>query len=79
MPGRQARRRCSTLADWVGKSTPLLESLADTIGGHVLADQAIVADDTPIELQAPDNGKTELDYPFVSSGDDDPVGPWLDL
>ena len=31
----------STLADWVGKSTALLEPLADAIGRHVLAGQAI--------------------------------------
>lgn len=38
----------STLADWVGKSTGLLEPLADAIGRHVLAGQAIFADDTPL-------------------------------
>jgi len=36
----------STLADWVGKATGLLEPLADAIGRHVLAGQAIFADDT---------------------------------
>jgi len=42
----------STLADWVGKSTALLEPLADVIGRHVLAGQAIFADDTPLKMQA---------------------------
>ena len=32
----------STLADWVGKATALLEPLADAIGRHVLAGQAIL-------------------------------------
>ena len=32
----------STLADWVGKSTALLEPLADAIGKHVRQGQAIV-------------------------------------
>jgi transposase len=38
----------STLADWVGKSTALLEPLADAIGRHVLSAEAIFADDTPV-------------------------------
>ena len=49
----------STLADWVGKSTRLLTPLADAIGRHALAGQAVFADDTPIKLQAPGNGKTK--------------------
>ena len=43
----------STLADWVGKSTALLEPLADAIGRHVLSAEAIFADDTPISMLAP--------------------------
>ena len=42
-----------TLADWVGKTTALLEPLADAIGRHVLAGQAIFADDTPVAMLAP--------------------------
>jgi transposase len=42
----------STLADWVGKSTALLEPLADAIGRHVLAGQAIFVDDTPVAMLA---------------------------
>jgi transposase len=42
----------STLADWVGKSTALLEPLAVAVGRHVLAGQAIFADDTPLKMQA---------------------------
>jgi transposase len=42
----------STLADWVGNSTALLEPLADVIGRHALAGQAIFADDTPLKMQA---------------------------
>jgi len=49
----------STLTDWVGKSTALLEPLADAIGRHVLAGQAIFADDTPVKLLAPGAGKTK--------------------
>jgi transposase len=49
----------STLADWVGRSTALLEPLAEAIGRYVLAGQAIFADDTPVRMQAPGTGKTK--------------------
>ncbi len=49
----------STLADWVGKSTALLEPLADAIARHVLRGQALFADDTPVKLLAPGSGKTK--------------------
>jgi len=48
----------STLAGWVGKATALLEPLADSIGRHVLAGQALFADDTPVKLLAPGTGRT---------------------
>ena len=48
----------STLTDWVGRSTALLEPLADAIGRHVLAGQAIFADDTPVQMLAPGTGRT---------------------
>ena len=47
----------STLAGWVGKATALLEPLADAIGRHVLAGQALFADDTPVKVLAPGTGK----------------------
>ncbi len=49
----------STLAGWVGKSTALLEPLADAIGRHVLSAEAIFADDTPVSMLAPGTGKTQ--------------------
>ena len=42
----------STLADLVGKSTALLAPLADAIGRHVLAGQAIFADGEPLTAVA---------------------------
>lgn len=45
----------STMADWVGKSTALLEPLADAIGRHIRQGQALFADDTPIKMLAPQN------------------------
>ena len=64
----------STLADWVGKSTALLEPLADAIGRHVLGGQAIFADDTPIKLQAPGNGRTKTARVWTYVRDE---RPWL--
>ncbi len=64
----------STLADWVGKSTALLESLADAISRHALAGQAIFADDTPLELQAPGTGRTKTARIWTYVRDE---RPWL--
>jgi len=41
----------STLTDWVGRSTALLEPLADYVGKLVRAGPALFADDTPVKLQ----------------------------
>ena len=41
----------STLTDWVGRSTALLEPLADHIGKLARAGPAVFADDTPVKLQ----------------------------
>ena len=49
----------STLADWVGKTTALLEPLAEAIGRHILTGSAIHADDTPVRMLAPGSGRTK--------------------
>ena len=64
----------STLADWVGKSTALLEPLADAIGRHVLAAGAIFADDTPIRMLAPGTGKTQTARLWTYARDERPWG-----
>ena len=64
----------STLADWVGKSTALLERLAEAIGRHVLAGQAIFADDTPVEMLAPGTGKTATARLWAYGRDERPWG-----
>lgn len=43
----------STLTDWIGQATALLEPLAAVIGRHVQAGPALFADDTPVKMQAP--------------------------
>ena len=64
----------STLADWVGKSTALLEPLADAIGRHVLAAGAIFADDTPVRMLAPGTGKTQTARLWTYARDERPWG-----
>jgi transposase len=49
----------STLADWVGRSTALLEPLADAIGRLVRQGEALFADDTPVKMLAPGQKKTK--------------------
>ena len=62
----------STLADWVGKSTALLEPLADAIGRHVFSAEAIFADDTPISMLAPGTGKTQTARLWTYARDERP-------
>ncbi len=49
----------STLADWVGASSELLAPLVKALRKHVLAAPKIHADDTPVPVLAPGNGKTK--------------------
>lgn len=49
----------STLADWVGRSTALLEPLADAIGRYVRQGEVLFADDTPAKMLAPGQKKTK--------------------
>ena len=48
----------STLSDWVGRATALLEPLAEHIGTLVRAGPALFADDTPVKLQVRANTTT---------------------
>jgi len=64
----------STLADWVGCATSLLEPLADAIGRHVRGGQAIFADDTPLKLLAPGTGRTKTARVWVYARDERPWG-----
>lgn len=63
----------STLADWVGTSAALLEPLAEAIGKHVKAGDAIFADDTTVAIQA--SGKTKTGRVWVYARDE---RPWND-
>lgn len=47
----------STLSNWVGKSTKLLERISDAIRDYVLAGQAIFMDDATVKLLQKGLGK----------------------
>ena len=64
----------STLTDWVGRSTALLEPLADHIGKLVRAGPVLFADDTPVKLQSklkPKKTQTARLWSYVRNED-----PW---
>ena len=64
----------STLADWVGRSTALLEPLAAAIGRHALGGEALFADDTPVAMLAPGRGRTTTARMWVYVRDERPWG-----
>ena len=64
----------STLAGWVGGASDLLGPLVDAIQKHVLAGRKLHADDTPIPVLAPGNGKTKTGRLWTYVRDDRPAG-----
>jgi len=64
----------STLAGWVGAASELLTPLVDQIRKHVLAAAKIHADDTPVPVLAPGNGKTRTGRLWTYVRDDRPAG-----
>jgi transposase len=66
----------ATLADWMGRVAWLVRPLAERIGEHVMAGGVIHADDTPIPVLAPGNGKTKTGRLWVYLRDERPhAGP----
>ena len=55
----------STLTDWVGRSTALLEPLAAHIGKLVRAGPALFADDTPVKMQTKARAQTARLWSYV--------------
>ena len=62
----------ATLADWIGKAAWLVQPLADKIGQHVMAGGVLHADDTPVPVLAPGNGKTKTGRFWVYLRDERP-------
>ena len=64
----------STMAGWVGAASDLLGPLVETIGKHVFAGRKLHADDTPMPVLAPGNGKTKTGRLWTYVRDDRPAG-----
>ena len=64
----------STLAGWVGASSELLAPLVDALRKHVLSASKIHADDTPVPVLAPGNGKTKTGRLWTYVRDERPAG-----
>jgi len=61
------------LADWIGASSALLAPLVDALRRHVLAGAKVHADDTPIPVLSPGNGKTKTGRLWTYVRDDRPA------
>lgn len=64
----------STLADWVGGTSQLLEPLIEVLRRYVTASSKLHADDTPVPVLAPGNGKTKTGRLWTYVRDDRPAG-----
>jgi transposase len=63
----------STLAGWVGAASELVAPLVDEIRKYVMAASKIHADDTPVPVLAPGNGKTRTGRLWTYVRDDRPA------
>ncbi len=64
----------STLADWVGGTSQLLAPLVEVLRRHVTSAAKLHADDTPVPVLAPGNGKTKTGRLWTYVRDDRPAG-----
>ena len=64
----------STLADWVGGTSALLAPLVEALRRHVMGAAKLHADDTPVPVLAPGNGKTKTGRLWTYVRDDRPAG-----
>uniref|UniRef100_UPI001290CEBD IS66 family transposase n=1 Tax=Propionivibrio limicola TaxID=167645 RepID=UPI001290CEBD len=63
-----------TLAGWVGQCSALLRPLVAALNRHVLSGAKIHADDTPVRVLAPGEGKTKTGRLWTYVRDDRPAG-----
>ncbi len=63
----------STLADWVGGSARLLQPLVEALRRYVTAADKLHADDTPVPVLAPGQGKTKTGRLWTYVRDDRPA------
>jgi transposase len=64
----------ATLADWVGGTSGLLQPLGEALRRHVMSAENLHADDTPVPVLAPGNGKTKIGRLWTYVRDDRPAG-----
>ena len=64
----------STLAKWVGEANHLLEPLVEALRRYVMSADKLHADDTPVPVLAPGNGKTKTGRLWTYVRDDRPSG-----
>jgi transposase len=64
----------STMADWVGGCSRLLEPLVEALRRYVTATGKLHADDTPVPVLAPGQGKTKTGRLWTYVRDDRPAG-----
>jgi transposase len=64
----------STLAGWVGATSELLAPLVEAVRQHVMSASKLHADDTPVPVLAPGNGKTKTGRLWTYVRDDRPCG-----
>jgi transposase len=62
----------STLADWVGRCSALMEPLITALGRHALAGAVVHGDDTPVPVLDPGAGKTKTGRLWVYVRDERP-------
>ena len=62
----------ATMASWVGKVASLTAPLVEAVAGHVMAAEKLHADDTPVPVLAPGNGKTKTGRLWVYLRDERP-------
>ena len=64
----------STLADWVGGASALLQPLIDALGRYVFQAYKLHADDTPVPVLCPGRGTTRQGRLWTYVRDDRPAG-----
>ena len=64
----------STMAEWVGGCSRILEPLVEALRRHVMSAEKLHADDTPVPVLAPGNGKTKTGRLWTYVRDDRPWG-----
>ena len=64
----------STLADWVGECSALLDPLVNALASHVLSADKVHADDTPVPVLQPGRGTTKQGRLWAYVRDNRPAG-----